>query len=204
MSRTLFLALCFICTAAGQAAAAGCPVAARPSVNIRVEERAGYGGPAQIPPDQAGVTRGTIAVDHRIGFRHASSRSAGTGCVWIATLDVTIRLDPRVRISDALFPHACLYRKVFAHEVEHVNRDRRLVEAYADRIMDGLAMAYATPADYTSRLVPVSSMESVRRSMEKEFVDVLGVLFDRLVRERQETQRFVDSPQGRALVRESC
>ncbi|MBI4030193.1 MAG: hypothetical protein HY370_00800, partial [Proteobacteria bacterium] len=160
--------------------------------------------PSQYHASVGGLMRGKIAADHRIAFRSNMDGAKKKGCVQFLKIEVTLRMDPKIFVAREIARNSCLFQEVFGHEAKHIDADRALIEKYARQIRDGLRMATMETADYTSPVVPAMAMESVRKRMEEGIGRALGVMFEKMMRERAQRQQAIDNIDEYSRVSGSC
>lgn len=204
-------------------AADRCPAAAPPEVEVKIaeapvifdvtrsrEELASLDidtispWPSQYHTSVGGLMRGKIAADHRIAFRDNMNDAKKKGCVQFLKIEVTLRMDPKIYVAREIAGNSCLFREVFGHEEKHIDADRALLEKYAAQMKDALHMATMEPADYSSPVVPAMAMESVRKRMADSIERALGVMFEKMMRERAQRQQAIDSLGEYERVSGSC
>ena len=200
-----------------------CVAAARPVVKVTtVEDAAGFDTtrtrselaaldidtdspwPEHFHTEVGGATRGEISIDHKIKFQHLTDVNTGDGCIHYKAVEVTLRVKPTIFVASEYSGDSCWFGEIFRHESKHVEADRELLRKYARQMTDAINMAFIAPADYATGFMPAENMAGMQKEMEDTVVFALGVMFEKMMRERQEVQQAVDSLAEYAHVSAQC
>ncbi len=151
-----------------------------------------------------GLMQGRMSLFHDISFGVATNKRTGQSCVWITQVDVRLVLAPLIYVAQDLQQEDCWHREIYRHELKHVEADRGLLQKYAARMTDGLGMAFASPADYVSANFPHADITAQKEAMRDMVSHPLGVMFDAMLRERDDAHAAVDTPGEYARVAGIC
>lgn len=203
------------------AEAFGCEQAARPAVRISLAEtpaefdlthsvadlsrmpvdtQSPY--PSHYHTEVGGVMNGEITLEHRVVFNRDAAD--GRECVILKEIIVELSISPTIYIASDYQSQTCLFKQIFAHESKHVEIDRALVRKYEGRIADAMNMMLMMPADYSSGWLDPAEAEGVQYDMQVGLENALEVLFNKMMRERNERQQEVDSLDEYTRITRAC
>jgi hypothetical protein len=151
-----------------------------------------------------GLMQAEIALWHDVSFGHATDAATGKSCLWIEQVDVRLTLDPQVYVASDLQQHDCWYQELYRHELKHVGIDRDMLQRYSGRMTDGLGLVFSGTADYVSGPIDEDDAAAIRTRMRDAIALPLGVMFERLMAQRNETQRALDNPAEYARIAHIC
>ncbi|MBU0859178.1 MAG: hypothetical protein KJ667_04515, partial [Alphaproteobacteria bacterium] len=155
-------------------------------------------------PLVGGMMLGEVALYHDVAFETATHKKTRQSCVWATQVDVRLTLDPVIYVAQDLQQKDCWHREIYRHELLHLEADRVLLEKYRGQITDGLNMVFATPANYMTGPVKNRATDDTREKMRESMTLPLGVMFDKMMRERGQVQQAVDTPEEYARVASIC
>jgi hypothetical protein len=149
----------------------------------------------------AGLTVAAIAVDSEIRIASSAATMPGeTTCAWPSVVTVTISTAPTVYVGA---DHGICSREVgLSHEMEHVDIDRKVIEAYGPifrQRLDAMVDAMNTAA-------PEAGLDvgSMRSRIEEKVNAVISVVADSLNDDRSSQHRKLDSPQEYRRLSLAC
>lgn len=151
-----------------------------------------------------GLMHAQMSLFHDVVFGVATNKRTGQSCLWITQVNVRLVLAPLIYVAKDLQQDDCWHREIYRHELKHVEADRTLLQKYAARMADGLGMAFATPADYTSMTFPHENLAAQRAAMRDMVAHPLGVLFSAMLQERDDSHMDVDTAGEYARVAGIC
>lgn len=88
-----------------------------------------------------GLTVGRQKFDYNISFQTEKSSSVSFACLWVQKVTVTFRYSPTVYVSNEYPQGSPIFRRVLAHEQEHVNITLRVLNDAAERVRNRLQYA---------------------------------------------------------------
>ena len=149
--------------------------------------------------ETAGVTDASIVLDSEV--RTASSGpESGPFCVWPSVITVTLSTAPIIYVDASHGP--CRQAAALAHEMGHVDIDRRMIERFVpifrSRVM-GMAEAIGSAAA-TDR----DQLQTVRSHIEDKVNAMLSITLDALNVERLKAQHAHDSPEEYERLSTAC
>lgn len=149
-----------------------------------------------------GMLRGDIAIKYKINFDQVPVRNGV--CVRYNTVHVVLAIDPVIFVAREYAPPACMYREIYGHEEMHLAVDKSVMEKYAQRMRDGLAMAFSLPGDGVAGPVPVHAVPAFKEDMGRAVMGIANILVQDMARERAERQAAVDAPENYVQVMRRC
>jgi hypothetical protein len=157
--------------------------------------------------ETGGVMRGDIGISYHIDMGEIPGRTEDTNhlsCVRYKDIVVTMEIAPKVFVARDYAPDSCWYREILQHEESHIDMDVLVVEKYAQRIEDGLALAFATPGDVVAGPVAGKAVDDLKKRMGENVTAMVDVLILDMARERREKQAVVDSVEGYSYLMNQC
>lgn len=151
-----------------------------------------------------GMLRGDIGVKYRINFDQVPNNAEGDICVRYKTVRVILEMNPVIFVAQEYAPPACLYREIYQHEATHLAVDKSIMEKYAQRMRDGLAMAFSLPGDSVSGPVQAGGVPALKEEMGGSVMAMTKILMQDMARERVERQAAIDVPENYRLVVRRC
>lgn len=151
-----------------------------------------------------GLLHGDIAIKYRINFAKVPQSSGSGACLRYDRIHVVLELAPVIFVARDYAPQHCLYREIFQHEEAHLAVDRRVMDKYAQRLRDGLMMAFSMPGDGVAGPVADDAMVAFQEDMGRAVMGMADVVVQDMAQERVERQAAVDSPEHYARVMRRC
>lgn len=153
--------------------------------------------------DVGGIMKAAITTRYDIDFAHSGILMKGH-CVHIKKIHVILELAPAIYIAAEHPEGSCFYEKIREHEESHIDMDKVVVEKYADRIKDGLKLAFAVPDDGTAGPVSKRRIKKLESNVGANVMQMVNVMLKDMARERAEKQAGVDSAQGYNYITTTC
>ncbi len=139
-----------------------------------------------------GFMQGMIKLTPSVKVLYKEIPQYGAACLWYDTIDITIEIDPKIVIAKEVYNDPCMGKAVIAHEMKHINADRRIVNKYAKsmgkKVYDALAERgfQASPVD-------IRNAKPMAERMQKFIFQTLELEYRKMDIERTETQQAIDS-----------
>lgn len=156
---------------------------------------------------RGGMMRGDIHVNYDVKTSAVPGNTLETvnqNCVRYDRVQVTLDLAPIIYIAKDYDEKSCWYNQILQHEESHIDMDRVVIEKYVERIKNGLMLAFSEPGDAIQGPVKPHQVDSLKKSMGEQLVNITTGLVADMSRERQEKQQGVDSIKGYAFIMNSC
>lgn len=153
-------------------------------------------GPA-FHSEIGGMMRGTLNLSHNMNFE----RDEEQGCIWLEEVHVQLYSEPHVYIASDFQDQACWFGEIFGHELKHIETDRAVMERWALLVEEGLRMALESPEDY---MMAGPSTDYGQLALEQSVHNALGVVFEQMMRSRNNAQQETDSPQEYRRLSGGC
>jgi len=201
--------------------ALGCDQVARPAVHIsmketpvefdlslpvaalnRMQHATPY--PSNYHAEVGGVMNGEITLNHKTAFTRETNASGDKVCVVMKVIEVELSFSPTIYIASDLQHKTCLFKEIFAHESQHVDIDRDVVRKYQAQMTDGMNMMLMMPGDYSSGWIDTAGADHAQDNMQAGIENALAVLFNKMMRERNERQLAIDTQQEYGRITRSC
>jgi hypothetical protein len=157
--------------------------------------------------ETGGIMRGDITIKYDVGFDEVPGNTAETvndSCVRYAQIRITLHITPLIFIASEYGKESCWYKEIHKHEELHIDVDEDVVKKYAQRIEDGLKLAFATPDDFIDGPVKPKKAALLKKEMGQNLVAMIDVLAKDMARERFERQQDVDSLGGYGEIMNAC
>lgn len=157
--------------------------------------------------ETGGVMRGDIDIKYDVSFGEVPGNTVETvndACVRYAQITITLHITPLIFIASEYGKESCWYEEIHKHEELHIDVDEEVVKKYAQRIEDGLNLAFATPEDFIDGPVKPKKAAALKKYMGQNLVAMIDVLANDMARERLERQQEVDSLSGYGEIMNAC
>ncbi|MGZ9109264.1 MAG: hypothetical protein ACXW4B_10660 [Micavibrio sp.] len=157
--------------------------------------------------ETGGVMRGDIDIKYDVSFGEIPGNTAETvnhSCVRYAQIKITLHITPLIFIAREYGKDSCWYKEIHKHEELHIDVDEEVVKKYAQRIEDGLKLAFAAPDDFIDGPVKPKKAAVLKKEMGHNLVAMIDVLAKDMARERLERQQEVDSLGGYGEIMNAC
>lgn len=152
----------------------------------------------------SGMLRGDIGFKYRLNFDQVPHKPGGGVCIRYRRVHVILELGPVIFVAREYAPPGCLYREIYQHEATHLAVDKSIIEKYAQRMRDGLAMAFSLPGDSVAGPVDVGAVPALKKDMGNAVMGMTNILMQDLARERVERQAAIDAPENYTRVLRRC
>lgn len=149
-----------------------------------------------------GLSVGDISLQSQIEFGNTVNFFSGDTCLWVQGLVVRISLAPVIYLARELRRGTCRYRTLLEHEQRHVRADRRVLEAYKDRIETQLGLAVLDMG--ATGPVPIAFAAQVQRELSIEVEEALNLAIAELAEARDKAQQAIDTPEEYARLSAAC
>jgi hypothetical protein len=149
--------------------------------------------PRALPAGAVGHYSGEISINYDVKATVAPPILGGS-CVYIDAITITMAHSAALRVADTHAAGSCRYAAIMDHEQAHAEIDRRLLRKFAQRIEDGLRLAYATPPDFTAGPFPTGEGQGRAALFGPGVVAVVDNLAADMFRQRQHEQAQLDTP----------
>jgi len=143
-----------------------------------------------------GLTKG------KLGFHRSSSieqlRLGDDHCLWVSEITITVQSEPIVYIAKKNSTNKCRYKEVLAHEMKHVNVQRKIIMRYGPVIQ----RAVFQKAQQIGVVGPKKGRD-VQRSADAMMAEIEKVVTNtiaRLAKDRDTRQKHVDTKEEYAAV----
>lgn len=157
--------------------------------------------------ETGGMMRGDIHVGYQIDMGDVPVAATDAGldiCVRYKTIVVTLDLAPEIFIARDYAADSCWYHEIREHEESHIDMDKVVIGKYAERITDGLKMAFSGAEDSASGPVGEEASGALKKQMGAAVMGMVDVMVRDMTRERLERQAGVDSVAGYGYIMNTC
>jgi len=154
-----------------------------------------------------GKTQGLTVVEHRLGYKTGVAVTTNPfrrqTCAWMTSLKVDMTPGQVVIYVPSDYAEgSCEAREILAHERQHEEIHRRLLDKAAADMRAALANANRLPAPGTP--VPVADRNEAERRFEKNVDEVLDPVYEDFKNALAREQAEIDTPQNYRLVTQRC
>ncbi len=141
-----------------------------------------------------GVANGQFKITHKVRLQMLTNPNTKQTCMWYDSIDVNIDMSPVIMVAKEYRKGGCHFQQVYAHELEHIQVDRQVVNEYAKI----LGQKLLTQVNRRPLIGPFRT--SLSTSKQKQMQDRLNTIVrrnnDEMMRERTKRQALVDSKEN--------
>lgn len=175
--------------------------------NLRADTKLPYQMQDLSHVETGGMMEGDIDIRYDVGFDDIPGNTAETvnqSCVRYSRIMITLHITPLIFIAKDYDKDSCWYDEIHKHEEQHIDVDEAMVKQYAQRIEEGLRLAFATPEDFVDGPVLPKKTAALKKAMGNNLAAMMGVLTQGMTRERMERQQDVDSLGNYGEIMNNC
>ncbi len=138
-----------------------------------------------------GLANGQFQVSHGVKFQMITNPNVNQSCIWYDSIDVKMKMDPKILIAKEYRKGGCHHKKVMAHEKEHIEVDKVVTNKYAQKLGQALSREVMSKPLYG----PFSSsqLQVKQREMQDRLSVIVKANNDEMMAERSRLQALVDS-----------
>ncbi len=151
-----------------------------------------------------GFMKGSIHMEPTVKLSGFTEPSKGMACLWYNTIDITIKIDPRIIIAREVYDDPCARSAVLGHEMKHVEVDQELVNSYAKLMAQKIEEGLKARGGFVVGPIPVSQKEQVVNRMQDTVFKIIEREYQRMELDRQDAQSAVDSIEEYERVNAEC
>jgi len=126
--------------------------------------------------------------------------NTGQTCTWYDTIDVNLHMSPVIMIAKEYKKGGCHFNEVMAHEREHVEVDRQVVNEYAQKL--GVQLLQIVNAKPITGPFPTAQKDRVRAQMEKRLQATVAANNKAMMADRSQRQAQIDSKENYDAISE--
>lgn len=150
-----------------------------------------------------GFMEGQISMKRDVHLDYKTVNRGQQVCLWYKGIDIHLHIDQKIVLAREIRRDSCMRKAVLNHEQKHVDVDRDVVNAAAQRIG---AMVYKRLAKrgFVVGPLPVERAQKTANAMVAFVMDLMQEGYDALVEERAVSQAAVDTMEEYEHVKAQC
>lgn len=167
---------------------------------MEIDTKSPYG--RGVKTHVGGLMRGGISIESRVQVASITYPRAQKICQWVDTMQVNLRIDPKIYIARQHKRGTCEHNVILEHEMKHVFVDREIVKKYVPILRNNLQKAI-----YKVGIVGPKDQRDGDRYQQKisDYMDkALKTVTDQLYAERRKRQQAVDTLEEYERVANAC
>ncbi len=156
----------------------------------------------EVITDVGGLMHGGIKMQQRMQFGTLVNPNVRQTCMYYSQIDVSFHIYPTIYIASEYPRGTCMHNAIRAHELEHVNIDRQIVNRYAQMI--GTAIKNEINRQYVYGPVPSSNSSVLQQQVKQRMETIMRKYSDAMDKERRQRQQALDSLSEYERVNHLC
>ncbi|PZP54596.1 MAG: hypothetical protein DI586_09405 [Micavibrio aeruginosavorus] len=152
--------------------------------------------------DVGGLMHGGIKMQQRMEFGTLTNPNVNETCMFYNSVDASFHIYPTIYIAREYPQGSCMHNAIRAHELQHVNIDRQIVNKYA--LLVGNAIKSEINRQFTYGPVPSSNRNAIQAQMRQRMEGILRQHSTAMDAERRKLQQDLDSLSEYERVNHLC
>lgn len=150
-----------------------------------------------------GYAEGAISIKASVSLDAAKLHGVPAACLWYKQINVGFDIEPNVYIAKEVYQDLCMRKAVMAHEMKHVNTDKKVVNSFSQHIGQKLYSELKTRGLVVGP-VPLDQVQSVADRMKQTALQIIEMEQTRFTLLRRDAQAQIDTKEEYDRVAAQC
>lgn len=126
-----------------------------------------------------------------------------TGCLWFDEINVKVEIAPKIVIAREVNQDLCMRQAVLAHEMKHVQMDRKMVNEFSE-VLAGRIYSELKKKGFKAGPFPADQKNIVTKKMQETVFQLVREEYAWMAEERTRAQSAVDTRKEYERVSAQC
>ena len=151
----------------------------------------------------SGLMSGALEIRSEVSFMQETFSSMGIGCLYVKSVDITLRTEPKIFVANEYKPGTCMHNAILEHEQKHVLEDQYIANKYISIIREAI---YDVVSVQKSNVGPYSrlNMLKAQTNIQGEISKTISKYSKIMNKERRTRQQSIDTYEEYETIGKAC
>lgn len=155
------------------------------------------------PTYTQGFMLGDIMMEPSVKLGGYTQPSKGTSCLWFDTININVKIDPKIVMAKEVYEDECTRKSIYKHEMKHVKADRAMVNEFSHILGDKIYKELKSKG-LVAGPFPSSEKDIVTKKMQDTVFALVKDEYKWMAEERGRAQASIDNIEEYERVSAEC